>query len=385
MKRWIATVLCLLLLIGCLPAVSAATVVDVSDKAGFAAIGSDLAGSYRLTKDIIFTAEDFAEGGVMHGKLPFAAGSTFSGTLDGNGYTVAGLMIDVAYRLDDTVAPRQESGVNSAALFYDLSGSVKNLELKNVALNFTADVKSVFSELRVGAIAGTMQASAIIDQCAVSGAIVVRHNGNGRLNVGGLAGFCQGDVTNSACYVDISANRNYDAWLRVGGLVGQLDTAAAQLSKCYANTVITTVNSAGTDNCRQGALTGRNNGSVENCYFAGTEDAVTGDAGANATVTETDNLNTADLSLTDSYKWLDFTNLWSIQTVNGVRQAGLQAFVCEHTTPGPWTEVSAPSCFAVGKEVQRCALCGDVMNQRDIPATGEHVWATTLTQGETTH
>ena len=117
MKRIIAVILCLFLLMGCLPAVSAATVTDISDKAGFAAIGNNLAGSYRLVNDIVFTAADFEEGGVMHGKLPFALNSTFSGTLDGNGHTVAGLVIDEEYYLNDNGSSVQESGNNSAALF----------------------------------------------------------------------------------------------------------------------------------------------------------------------------------------------------------------------------------------------------------------------------
>ncbi|MBQ6947309.1 MAG: hypothetical protein IJN42_04600, partial [Clostridia bacterium] len=386
MKRIIAVILCLFLLMGCLPAVSAATVTDISDKAGFAAIGNNLAGSYRLVNDIVFTAADFEEGGVMHGKLPFALNSTFSGTLDGNGHTVAGLVIDEEYYLNDNGSSVQESGNNSAALFYDLSGSVQNLELKNVTLSFSANIEvALLNDMRVGAIASTMQAGALIDKCSVSGTINVNLIGRGRLNVGGLAGFAQGDITNSASYVDITVARNYDAWTRVGGIVGKLDIPTAGVELCYVNAAISVANSAGTQNSRYGAFAGNNCGIIDGCYYADTLEATTGDAGAGAMVTDTDSLSSADLGKAGSYERFDFTNLWSIQTIRGVQQAGLQDFICEHSAPGAWTQTVAPSCFAVGKEVQSCALCGEILNERDVPATNNHVWDTALTQGQDTH
>ncbi len=386
MKRIIAVILCLILLMGCLPAVSAATVTDISDKAGFAAIGNNLSGNYRLVNDIVFTEADFAEGGVMYGKLPFAVEDVpFSGTLDGNGHTVNGLIIDVDYYLDDTDTVTEEIGVNFAALFGLLSGSVKNLELKNIKLSFDANIDAVFNEMRVGAIAATMSRTAVIEQCAVSGSMVVNIVGNGRVNVGGLVGFSHGKITDSACYADITVARNTDIWTRVGGIVGKLDISAACVEFCYVNAAISVANSAGTANSRYGAFAGNNCGIIDSCYYADTLEATTGDSGAGAMVSDTDSINIADLGKADCYERFDFTDLWSIQTIRGVQQAGLQAFICEHSAPGAWTQTVAPSCYAVGKEVQNCALCGEVLNERDVPATNNHVWDTALTQGQYTH
>ena len=375
-KRIFAIILCFVLLLGCLPAASAATVTEISDKAGFAAIANNLKGSYKLTTDIIFTPEDFAEGGVMYGKLPFATSTMFTGTLDGNGYALVGLQSNTNYTLGDSGKP---TGTTMSALFGNLSGTVKNLQLKNTVtnFNFTLDTTDfALVDFRVGAIASTVAKTGIISNCAVDGFVDINGKGKGRLNVGGIAGLCQGKISDCAVYTNIIIRRNYDVWTTVGAIAGHLDTTAATAERCYTNADIAIYNPENAKNTHSGALVGYNTGTVSKCYYPEKYSSATGTngiyAGVSGQTTDCVSFAATEIAKPETYTYLDFTNLWAIQTVDGAQQPCLQMFACEHTSVGEMVTVLEANCGQEGRKEQRCNLCHEVIVRETIPATGNH-------------
>ena len=99
-KRFISILLACALIICMRPAVSAAEdtafegYTPISTKEELDAVRNNLAGNYYLTQDIVFTEEDFAEGGAFPDgwdSIGYNSSNPFSGTFDGNGYAIVGL------------------------------------------------------------------------------------------------------------------------------------------------------------------------------------------------------------------------------------------------------------------------------------------------------
>ena len=91
-------------------------------------IRNDLSGDYLLMNDIVFTENDFAEGGDFYndgfGWIPIGAvvKNPFVGEFNGNGYSVSGLTVNKAY-------------YNYCGLFGVNKGTVKNLRLKDACID----------------------------------------------------------------------------------------------------------------------------------------------------------------------------------------------------------------------------------------------------------
>ena len=154
----------------------------ISDAAGLAAIGNDLAGEYELTADINLTGEWVPIGN---------NDNPFTGTLDGKGHTISGL----TYTVDK----------HWVGLFGAVAGTVKNLAIVDA---------NIYGNEHVGIVAGRVTGGGVIENVFTAGYV------NGRDHVGGIVGDA-GDsdqtatVSNclSAAYV---LARDYQA----GGIAG---------------------------------------------------------------------------------------------------------------------------------------------------------------------
>ena len=154
--------------------------------------------------------------------------SGFTGTLDGNGYTISNL----------TINRHDEDEVGLLAKITD--AEIKNLGLEN------ADVSG---QNNVGGLAGIASGNVNISNCYVSGSIT------GQESVGGLAGYSNLlGITILSCYAKGSVTGNENT----GGLLGQ---GGAIFDSYASNTV--------TGNIYTGGLVGVTNGTISNCYTNG--------------------------------------------------------------------------------------------------------------------
>ena len=126
----------------------------------------------------------------------------FAGILDGNGYEIKNLTIN------DTTS--------EFVGFIGLStGTLNNVVLTDV--NITAGENAVY----VGALAGGAMSyhTGVVDNCHVSGSVVVNALGSSYTSAGGLVGYFAGIILNSSSSVDVTAH-GVDAPIYTGGLIG---------------------------------------------------------------------------------------------------------------------------------------------------------------------
>lgn len=166
--------------------------------------------------------------------------STFAGTFDGNNKYISGLKI------------RNTDG-NNAGLFAQISGTVKNLELRDVDIEV-----SVNRSKYVGAVAG--YSTGTIENCVVSGAVTGNGQGSS-FSVGGVVG---GSYKAKIIGCSSTAFVTGDGPAgRVGGIVGS--NMSSYVIACYHTDGAITGN--GTDNIYAGGVVGRNSGAqVVACY-----------------------------------------------------------------------------------------------------------------------
>ena len=202
--------------------------------------------------------------------------STFAGTFDGNNKYISGLKI------------RNTDGNNNAGLFAQISGTVKNLKLRDVDIEV-----SVNPSKYVGAVAG--YSTGTIENCVVSGTVTGNGQGSG-FSVGGVVGGsykakiigCSstasvtgngpagrvGGIVGSnmssyviACYhTDGAITGKVTGNIYAGGVVGR--NVASQVTACYASCNVNISNGQG----NAGGVIGYDGGgsSYNACYWAGT-------------------------------------------------------------------------------------------------------------------
>ena len=166
--------------------------------------------------------------------------STFAGTFDGNDKYISELEI-------------KNTDGNNAGLFAQISGTVKDLELRDVDIEV-----SVNASKYVGAVAG--YSTGTIENCVVSGTVTGNGQGSG-FSVGGVAGGnAGGEVVGCSSTASVTANGSNS---RVGGVVGN-NMMNATVVACYHTTGEIT---ATIGNTNAGGVVGRNNGAqVVACY-----------------------------------------------------------------------------------------------------------------------
>ncbi|WP_432406681.1 GLUG motif-containing protein [Wukongibacter sp. M2B1] len=166
----------------------------------------DLSSHYRLRKDIDLQNEEWEPIG--------DEAIWFTGTLDGDGYSIKNLKIN-----------REER--DYVGLFgYIRGATIKNLKIENADIN---------GKNKVGALLGEAQVNFTIESCSVIGTGRVK----GNEDVGGLIGssthpfnsYRDGNIRDSSSRVNVEGVSN------VGGLVGIIEEA--KISRCYATGDVT--------------------------------------------------------------------------------------------------------------------------------------------------
>ena len=199
-------------------------------------IRNDLSGKYYLTNDIIFTDEDFAEGGAFYnnGNGWSCIGSEsnpFCGILDGNGYTIDGLYMTAKGSIYSKYF----------GLFSRNDGIIRNLGIINSV--FIGDTNS-----RIGAFCG--QNTEIIENCYNTSKV------SGAGTSGGVAGencyiirncYNEGNIVSEDVYTNYHTSYS-------GGICGELrkqysetETVAevATIRNCYNSGKIESDGTAG--------------------------------------------------------------------------------------------------------------------------------------------
>ena len=175
-------------------------------------------------------------------------GPTFTGTFEGGGYTIHGLRVS-------------GSADGNWGLFAEISGNgamVANLHLREVDID---------GQKFVGALAGKLLSSAIVDSVSMSGAVSGTSEANER--IGGLLGQNNAaTLQNSYAHGNIDGGVGYTDY--VGGLVG-LNSDSATVRNSYASGNVDGGDGTG-DNV--GGLVGRNidSATVRNSYASGNVD-----------------------------------------------------------------------------------------------------------------
>ncbi len=160
---------------------------EIYTKEDLNSIRENLVGHYVLMNDIVFTEEDFAEGGDFYndgaGWLPIGtdASAPFIGIFDGNGYSVKNLRMNMS------------AETNSA--YSGLFGYVKNAIIKNLSVqNIDVTLSNTDYLSFAGAIVGVADGSTSITDCYSTGSI------SADAYCGGVVGATHNDVTISNCY-----------------------------------------------------------------------------------------------------------------------------------------------------------------------------------------
>lgn len=206
---------------------------------------------YKLANDITLASEWVPIG---------TYGEAFSGTFDGDGYTISNMVV-----------------TNGDGFFKKVSGNIKNL-------NITGSVASTSGY--AGGIAG--QSSGTFENCTFSGTVsgtgknsytggLVGYNtGKSVLSchtsgsvigincTGGLIGLNDSSATSTYTVTDCYSNCDVKGGTRVGGLIGSQD--AVTVSKCYATGNVQGSSSSG----HVGGLIGYTvQALIKNCFAAG--------------------------------------------------------------------------------------------------------------------
>jgi len=203
----------------------------VCTKADLDGIRNNLIGNYILMNDIVFTEEDFSEGGSFYneglGWMPIGNGASFAGTFDGNGYKISGIR-----------QYQQGTACESVGLFSQLSGTIHDLCLED----YKIQIQEVSGDLSVGSIAGiTDQGS--LENCKSTGNLTITVKGGTErfLAAGGLAGkMTKGKLNQceSKGQLTVLLQNEKAIEAKVGGIVGTGDgtlTGVANYCKTEIN------------------------------------------------------------------------------------------------------------------------------------------------------
>ena len=207
----------LVLTIGSTQAFANGTPTNLDQTNFYSAISFDLAGDYILAGPIeISTVVHTVDGETTIDSAPEGSTvfETFTGTLDGDGFTISGLTVP---------------------LFNTVSGEVKDLNL------VTETVSGVAGS---GVLANTLDATGTINDVTVTGKV----SGDIYNYTGGLVGTSNGSISESTVNADVTGP------YRVGGLVGKL-ALDATITDSHATGDVTGLDEIG-------GLVGFSNGSI---------------------------------------------------------------------------------------------------------------------------
>lgn len=296
MKRYMVVVNPLVLLFVMSPAFAQIEINDIDE---LQLIGNDpgypLDGDYILGNDIDASATASWNSGA--GFAPIGSMPEFTGTFDGQGYTITGLTIN------------RPASDNVGLFGSTLNATIHNVQLEN---------GNVTANLSVGMLAGRAE-NTVIGNCSTAGAV------NGANYVGGLVGLSDSSYMTTCYNTSVITGVNY-----VGGLVG--GAFQYTITTCYNTGAV-----SGTS--RVGGLVGNSpiTNTITTCYNTG---AVSGNNDIGGLV------GFADFSST-------IATCYNMGTVTGSTNVGGLAgrFISGTITHCYWdTETSGISTSPVGGE-----------------------------------
>lgn len=235
--------------------------VAAADWTGYTAVSSasdldnirnNLSGKYYLTNDIVFTEADFDEGGDFYnggsGWIPLGDSEiSFTGTFDGNGYTISGLEINTELYSNGCW--------HYVGIFGFNKGKIQNVGVVDISILGKGSISGY-----IGGIVGYNHG--IISNCYNQDSIV--DNDIAACYSGGIAGANDGAITscNNTGEVCSSAHESF-----IGGIVGQNNLTGA-IKYCYNTGDI--VSSANCEDTFSGGIAGfTENGTIANCHNTG--------------------------------------------------------------------------------------------------------------------
>ncbi len=202
-------------------------ITEISNAQQFYNIRDDLDGNFRQTNHI-----DLSDYSDNQGWVPIGDNTNnFTGSYDGNGFTITGLYID-----------RQNDNIQG------LFGFVYEADIRNVSL---IDVDVTGKDF-VGGLAGVNRNSKIVN-CYTTG------NVSGHNHVGGLIGFSYQGSSVDKCFSQTNVIGNEF----VGGLIGRNSNSSTTIKYSYSQGDVK-------GNSKVGGLVGENfNAVISDCYSLG--------------------------------------------------------------------------------------------------------------------
>ena len=241
---------------------------------------------FKLVADIVFTEEDFDEGGAFYndnaGWEPIGTSSApFSGYFDGNGHTIKGLQISIT---------------GSSTVYAGLFGYLQNCTIKNLGM-MDSCIEVTVTSMRVyaGGIVGVAN-YATITNCYNTGSVSATST-SAHSFAGGIVGHADENTTITDCYNTGSVSADD----YTGGITGYAYDIA--ISGCYNTGSITATATADYDTNVGGIVGEANCTTITNCYNTGNVTATASytysggiAGGANSTTTIINCYNTGSVS-----------------------------------------------------------------------------------------
>lgn len=318
MWRFFAIAACVLALTGC--------PMEISTIEQLQLIGNDpaypLDGDYVLTQDI--DASDTVNWNDGAGFEPIGRLSTpFTGTLDGNGYSIDGLVIS---------RPLE----NEVALFAAATGNIKNVEV----------IGTITGNGNVACICAI--ASGSISFCVSGGTVTGTQNVGGAIGTTYFAGGDAPDINNS--WADVAV---IGSGMNVGGFVG-IDIGN-YTSNCYS---IGSVTNSGSYASTTGGFCGYG-GPLVSCYY---DSETSGQSDTGKGVPKT----TAEMKQRATFVGWDFDDTWAIS-------ATLNDGYPYLLWPEPVSMVVSPVDFITGGEAN--SIVFNVVTTAEWEVASDSAWA----------
>lgn len=228
-------------------------IIEISTENDLRKISSDLSGHYRLTQNITINGDWKPLGN---------ANEPFTGTFDGNGYTISNLVLT-----ENNFAEIDATSIGNIGLFGIAEGAViKDLTLEKSSLNIRNSNKKINN---LGFLAGTF--SGKIQNCSVSGKMRITGSEDIKY-VGLMTGYTQetSDLTNCSAVGNITVQsfRKIGNTEHIGILTGYYNSSG-NVENCSA---VGNINIKSAHDAEKiGLIAGYYNssGNVENCSAAG--------------------------------------------------------------------------------------------------------------------
>lgn len=246
-----ALVLSLIIILSVIP-ITYATAADyklIQNADDLYAINSNLSGHYILAHDI-----DLSSFGNW---TPVGSSAApFTGILDGNGYEIKNLSVDLTQNIPDG-----DVAINAALFNVVSGGTIKNLGITNASINnyMIGSKSSELSFCNASGFAGELLNGSLIEKCYFIGSVSSETCYNSFARSSAFANCVNSTIRNCYADINISAKADY-ANTMVGGIASWNDSTT--VDKCYVEGTLYAQNTNSL--VYAGGIVGSGNGIVSN-------------------------------------------------------------------------------------------------------------------------